>query len=227
MNQHTWVAGCQRYYAENWLEPGNPEDGEWHDCHYPEPQCLGGTETVKLLAEHHAVQGVLQSEEYQRPCVWGWEVKHLSGELLVLGRKWLSVKARLGGAGWVARLEAMSPEEQKEWRERQAEHGRKGARNGARNGGEAWLARWNAMSPEAQKEWRERGREASRHQAQAVRIVRPGGAEEVVASQHEAARLLGCDRKTVRRALRRGGALMEPGERPGLWVPSGIRVERA
>ena len=44
-NQHTWVYGCYAYYLENGYEPGNPEDGEWHECHYPVPACLGGTET--------------------------------------------------------------------------------------------------------------------------------------------------------------------------------------
>jgi hypothetical protein len=28
MNQHEWVAGCQQYYRENDLTPGNPDDGE-------------------------------------------------------------------------------------------------------------------------------------------------------------------------------------------------------
>ncbi len=104
MNQHEWVLGCQRYYAENYYEPGNPEDGIWEDCHYPVPKCLGGTETVKLLKEHHAVQGVLQSEEYQIPCIWGWEVKYLRGDFLILGRKWQSELGKKAGRGNVGRL---------------------------------------------------------------------------------------------------------------------------
>jgi hypothetical protein len=102
MNQHEYVLGCQRYYAENGYEPGNPEDGEWHDCHYPVPKCLGGTETVKLLKQHHAVQGVLQSEEYQRCCIWGWEKAYLDGELLELARKWMGDQRRAAAeASWV------------------------------------------------------------------------------------------------------------------------------
>lgn len=88
MNQHEWVAGCLAWYREADLVPGNPEDGVWEACHYPVPKCLGGTATVLLLKEHHAVQGVLQSEEYQRCCIWAWELAYLEGELLDLARKW-------------------------------------------------------------------------------------------------------------------------------------------
>ena len=97
MDQHEWVLGCQRYYAENYYEPGNPEDGEWHDCHYPVPDCLGGTETVKLLEQHHAVQGVLQSEEYQHPCIFGWERQYLPEQLRSTYDKWKSELGRIGG----------------------------------------------------------------------------------------------------------------------------------
>jgi hypothetical protein len=72
MNQHEWVLGCQRYYAENYYEPGNFEDGVWEKCHYPVPKCLGGTETVYLLKDHHQVQGLLQSQEFNHRC-FGFE----------------------------------------------------------------------------------------------------------------------------------------------------------
>jgi hypothetical protein len=97
MDQHEYVLGCQRYYAENYYEPGNPEDGDWHDCHYPVPECLGGTKTVKLLKQHHAVQGVLQSEEHQHPCIYGWERKYLPEELQPVYDKWKSVIGKIGG----------------------------------------------------------------------------------------------------------------------------------
>ena len=64
ITQREYVEGCQQWYKEADLQPGNPEDGTWEQCHYPAPKCLGGTETILLLKEHHAVQGVLQSEEY-------------------------------------------------------------------------------------------------------------------------------------------------------------------
>jgi hypothetical protein len=89
MNQHEWVYGCYAYYLENGYEPGNPEDGAWEAAHWPVPKCKGGTKTILLLKEHHAVQGVLQSEEWQHPCVWGWEQNYLTGELLALCRLWM------------------------------------------------------------------------------------------------------------------------------------------
>jgi hypothetical protein len=95
LTQQQWVEGCYAYYAENGYEPGNPEDGEWEAAHYPAPRCLGGEDVILLLREHHAVQGVLQSEEYQHPCIWGWEAAHLDVELLALCKKWRSEIARL------------------------------------------------------------------------------------------------------------------------------------
>jgi hypothetical protein len=80
MNQHEWVYKCQTFYEENRLEPGNPEDGLWHKAHYPEPACLGGETFIWLLKEHHAVQGVLQSLEYNHCCLGGWEKHYLTGE---------------------------------------------------------------------------------------------------------------------------------------------------
>jgi hypothetical protein len=100
MNQHDFVEGCLRWYLEADLQPGNPEDGEWHECHYPAPKCLGGTETVLLLKEHHAIQGVLQSEEYDHPCIWGWEKPFLPGEYVPLWQKWMSKKAEPAVRVW-------------------------------------------------------------------------------------------------------------------------------
>jgi hypothetical protein len=88
LTQQEWVEGCYAYYSENGYEPGNPEDGNWQECHYPTPKCLGGETTILLLKQHHAVQGVLQCEEYSHPCVWGWEHNYLTGEMLALYKKW-------------------------------------------------------------------------------------------------------------------------------------------
>jgi hypothetical protein len=96
ITQREYVEGCLQWYREADLQPGNPEDGEWHECHYPVPKCLGGTETILLLKEHHAVQGVLQSEEYQHPCIWGWEAEFLREELLNVHKKWMRKKLNLG-----------------------------------------------------------------------------------------------------------------------------------
>ncbi len=94
MNQHQWVYGCYQYYLENHIEPGNPEDGIWEEAHWPVPDCKGGSKTILLLKQHHAVQGVLQSEEWQHPCIYGWEKRYLEGELLELYKKWKSEHGR-------------------------------------------------------------------------------------------------------------------------------------
>jgi hypothetical protein len=108
MDQHEYVRGALAYYAENGYEPGNPEDGEWHNCHYPVPKCLGGTETVKLLKQHHAVQGVLQSEEYQHCCIQTWELAYLNDDMLALAQKWRQDLCRRAG---IRSNERLTPEE--------------------------------------------------------------------------------------------------------------------
>ena len=96
LNQHEFVEGCLRYYAENYYEPGNSEDGIWHRAHYPVPKCLGGKSTILLLAQHHAVQGVLQSLEYETCCVGCWEGDYLSGQWEYLQPVYKAFKSILG-----------------------------------------------------------------------------------------------------------------------------------
>jgi hypothetical protein len=74
-DQHTWVWACKARYEEQGLEPGNPEDGDWQEAHYPAPKCGGGTETIWLRFEDHQVQGILQSEEYGRMCFFPRDAK--------------------------------------------------------------------------------------------------------------------------------------------------------
>ena len=95
LSQKEFVEGCYNWYREADLQPGNPEDGDWDEAHYPVPKCKGGTETILLLKEHHAIQGVIQSEEVQWKCIFNWERKYLSGEYLELFNKWLSEGAKL------------------------------------------------------------------------------------------------------------------------------------
>ena len=111
MDQHEFVAGCIAYYAENGYEPGNPEDGVWHDCHYPVPECFNGKEKIKLLREHHAIQGVLQSEEYQWCCIWSWEINYLPVEYHDLFYKW---RKQIGSHGGKRSAEILSYAERKE-----------------------------------------------------------------------------------------------------------------
>jgi hypothetical protein len=91
ITQERFVTACQKYYARNGLEPGNPEHGEWHKAHYPTPRSLGGTEWVWLLKAHHAIQGVIQSEELQHRCIYYWELDLLPKYYLPYGEKWRKV----------------------------------------------------------------------------------------------------------------------------------------
>jgi hypothetical protein len=120
--QREYVEGCQQWYREADLQPGNPEDGVWEECHYPAPRCLGGTETVLLLKEHHAVQGVLQSEEYQHPCIWGWERRYLTGEYLEKFYYWKSNLSRYAQScmttealrnGYEGMVKSLTPEQRR------------------------------------------------------------------------------------------------------------------
>jgi len=63
--QHEWVKQCQLKYRWEPL----PEGEHWEDAHYPEPECRNGKETVRLWSRDHAVHGVLQSEEFDHPCL--------------------------------------------------------------------------------------------------------------------------------------------------------------
>ena len=63
--QHEWIEQCQIKYR---FEP-LPDGEHWEDAHYPLPQCLGGTETVRLWSRDHAVHGILQSEDLNHPCL--------------------------------------------------------------------------------------------------------------------------------------------------------------
>ena len=95
MEQKTFVEGCLSKYKWETI----PEGQNWHDAHYPVPGCLGGSETVRLWESDHAVQGILQSEEYQTPCIFGWEGEWLDGELLERFIHWKRELCRKGNKG--------------------------------------------------------------------------------------------------------------------------------
>ena len=90
LSHHTYVEKVLKHYKDNDITPGDPNEGVWHQAHFPLPKHLGN-QTVLLLAEHHAVQGVLQSEEFQTPCIWNWEKNYLNGWLLERFHYWRSV----------------------------------------------------------------------------------------------------------------------------------------
>jgi len=63
--QHEWVEHCRLRYR------CNPPVGYWfEDAHYPLSKKMGGTSTVPLWYPDHIVQGVLQTLEYNYPCIF-------------------------------------------------------------------------------------------------------------------------------------------------------------
>ena len=89
-----FVQDCEmRYYSEG-IEPGNPMHGVWEKAHHPVPKCAGGTETMWLLKEHHAIHNVIQSDCYDRCCVWSWEFNYLEGEMLERAKWWKAENGR-------------------------------------------------------------------------------------------------------------------------------------
>jgi hypothetical protein len=138
ITQREYVEGCQQWYREADLQPGNPEDGVWEQCHYPVPKCLGGTETVLLLKEHHAVQGVLQSEEFGHPCIYGWEKRYLDDEIALIWKKWMRAKAQPSLDVWAS---LPYEEKQKRGRSAQSQMTKEQLRRG-------WEAMRNKMTPE-------------------------------------------------------------------------------
>jgi hypothetical protein len=202
MNQREWVEGCLNWYKEADLTPGNPEDGEWHECHYPVPKCLGGTETIKLLAQHHAVQGVLQSEDYQHCCLFNWELKYLEGELLALAKKW---KRNLISSNAISLHARRTPEERSRLaKERMTVRSPEARRESERK-------RQASMTPEersaaSRKGWLAPASPGGRPGRVAVVVESPDGSLTHYPSLDDAARGTGLTGGGVKHALKTGRA---------------------
>jgi len=74
MDQHRFVKERLAFYEEQGLIPGNPDDGDWDECHYPEPEGVG-SRTIPMLHNDHQQQGLYQSEEYGYPCFFNGDAK--------------------------------------------------------------------------------------------------------------------------------------------------------
>jgi hypothetical protein len=99
MSQEEFVTRVLNHYKTNDIIPGDPNEGRWQECHFPVPRSLGGTDTVLLLRDHHAVQGVLQSEEFETLCTHPSFTDCLVGTPYEsLHRKWLGQYSRHAAA---------------------------------------------------------------------------------------------------------------------------------
>jgi len=70
MNQHDFVKGCLGFYQNEGL---TPEKG-WEEAHYPAPKEKGEA-TVWMTHDHHQIQGLLQSKEYDQQCFFNGDAK--------------------------------------------------------------------------------------------------------------------------------------------------------
>ena len=180
LTQQEFVEGCLNYYAENYYEQGNPEDGEWERAHYPTPKCLGGTETILLLREHHALQGILQSEEVNHPCIWGWEKSYLPKEMLPLYHKWCSEKSRLAMQKMDTTVLWDIPHEER-----------------VRRGKKAWEGVKDKVIDDYRQRMRDIAHLGRKAQAKPVEVVYTTGEKNTYASIAEAATALGMQRQNV------------------------------
>jgi hypothetical protein len=65
LTQSDFVESCLIKYRFEKI----PEGQSWEKAHYPLPRCLGGQETISLWSCDHTIQGLLQSEEMDYPCI--------------------------------------------------------------------------------------------------------------------------------------------------------------
>ncbi len=194
ITQRQYVEGCLQWYKKADLQPGNPEDGEWHECHYPTPKCLGGTKTILLLKEHHAVQGVLQSEEYKHPCIWGWEKEHCKGEYGELYLKWKYHKVKLSHKS--RDQEVFAETARKNLANLSPEQKRKAHTNSHKTCRKLGLGIWD---PEAAKRGRETRWEKDRLP---IILVHPDGTEEWWRCAKEAAEAYNLTKQNLNHVLK-------------------------
>jgi hypothetical protein len=97
ITQKEFIDQCQIKYRFEIL----PEGECWEDAHYPVPLCKLGEDTIPLWKSDHAAHNVIQSEEIGHPCVFGWELRYLTGEyshLVPYFHKWKQILCGLAAA---------------------------------------------------------------------------------------------------------------------------------
>ena len=74
--QQDFLTNVLDYYESENLKAGDP-DHVWEMAHYPTPRHMGGKQKVPLTKYHHALHGVIQSEETGTCCIFGWEAHEI------------------------------------------------------------------------------------------------------------------------------------------------------
>ena len=180
--QHEWVRQCRKRYR------CNPPKGYWFEnAHYPRSEKMGETGTIPLWYPDHIVQGVLQTLEYNYPCIFTRNVDELQvlsevyPEYVDLYRKAEYVCRSYAGtrgaaAGFASERYRSSPEYLETRRE---------------SGLSAWTNKTGAFSEEGVKERMEK-------RSKPVVIMTPSETL-TFPSLSSAARHFGVDRKTISR----------------------------
>ncbi len=70
--QQQFIDAALAHYEAEGICPGDP-DFVWEGAHHPTPRHLGGRAKTPLTKHHHAIHGILQSEEVGKPSIFGWE----------------------------------------------------------------------------------------------------------------------------------------------------------
>lgn len=75
--RHTkYLEGVLRWYEEQLITPGDPNEGRWEEAHTPLPRNMGDT-TVLLLRQHHFIHDLWQSKELDECHFFTGQVKDL------------------------------------------------------------------------------------------------------------------------------------------------------
>ena len=74
--QQAFLTDIQDYYEIEDIKAGDP-DHVWEMAHYPTPRHMDGKRKVPLTKYHHALHGVIQSEETGTCCIFGWEANEI------------------------------------------------------------------------------------------------------------------------------------------------------
>jgi len=75
MNQHDFVKECLAFYEDGGWSP----EKRWEEAHYPAPKGKGDA-TIWMLHDHHQVQGLWQSKEYDQCCFFAGDAKRFLTE---------------------------------------------------------------------------------------------------------------------------------------------------
>jgi hypothetical protein len=187
--QHEWVRQCKRRYRCN-----PPKGYHYEEAHYPLSEKLGGNKKTPLWYPDHIVQGILQTLEYNYPCIF---TRNREKELLVLSEVYpeyldlyekatficLSYAGKKGAEKGFASEKYRSSPEYIEVRKK--------------SGNKAVVEKLGAFSEEGIRKRLE-------VRSTKVSVTFPGGSVETFSSLESAAKFFNVNRSTISRGIKAG-----------------------